>query len=377
MIEYIFFYANFRTYDFTLGITRKVFSEIASFRKIGYKVYYSGYLKDGVAIFDNESNIVLKKKYPFKNESLIHIIRRPMLINLCIDYMKKCDLNFSFSYVRYHFFDRKYLKLLSSLNLKSDKVIIEAHSAPKFPKDFSIMRCVGWKDSRWNKLAKKYVDLVASMSDEERLWGIDTVKITNGIDVKAIRKHKYSGDKNKINLIAVSFESPVHGYDRIIRGIREYYDNGGKRKITFHIVGTTMRQTDNLISDLGLSDICIKYGPKVGEELDDIYDKANIGIGCLANHRIGSKFGSALKTKEYIAKGIPFVYGWQEAVLEGFEFALKFELCEAPIDIEKIIIFFDNLPKDGLSSTIRGHLSYKDTWDYQIKRVVDAIKEKA
>lgn len=78
MIEYIFFYANFRTYDFTLGITRKVFSEIASFRKIGYKVYYSGYLKDGVAIFDNESNIVLKKKYPFKNESLIHIIRRPM-----------------------------------------------------------------------------------------------------------------------------------------------------------------------------------------------------------------------------------------------------------------------------------------------------------
>ena len=56
---------------------------------------------------------------------------------------------------------------------------------------------------------------------------------------------------------------------------------------------------------------------------------------------------------------------------------MKFELCEAPIDIEKIIIFFDNLPKDGLSSTIRGHLSYKDTWDYQIKRVVDAIKEKA
>lgn len=83
-----------------------------------------------------------------------------MLINLCIDYMKKCDLNFSFSYVRYHFFDRKYLKLLSSLNLKSDKVIIEAHSAPKFPKDFSIMRCVGWKDSRWNKLAKNMLILL-------------------------------------------------------------------------------------------------------------------------------------------------------------------------------------------------------------------------
>ena len=58
----IFFYANFRTYDNTLGITRKVYSEINAFKRQGYNVIYCGYLEDGVAIFNNENKIIKKKK---------------------------------------------------------------------------------------------------------------------------------------------------------------------------------------------------------------------------------------------------------------------------------------------------------------------------
>ena len=370
----IFFYTNIRTYDFTLGITRKVYAEIESFRKNGYAVYYSGYLQDGVAVFDNEDNVVCSKYYMFKNGSINHFLRRPMLINLCIEFLSKYHDNFDFSYARYHFFDRKYLQLLKALKEKSNKVVIEAHSTPKFPKGLSIMRYVGWKDSIWNKYASKYVDLVASMSNEDVLWGINTIKISNGIDVNSIKIHNYQGDPDAINLIAVSFEAPVHGYDRVLKGIWNYYRNGGKRKIYFHIVGTTLSSTDSLINTLGLKDLCIKYGPKAGKELDEIYDKANIGIGCLANHRIGSTFGSALKTKEYIAKGIPFIYGWKEIVLEGFSYALNYELCEDPIDINSLIAFYDSLDKENLAVNIRSHLSYKDTWDYQIGKVINAVK---
>lgn len=370
----IFFYTNIRTYDFTLGITRKVYAEIESFRKNGYAVYYSGYLQDGVAVFDNDDNVVWSKSYMFKNGSINHFLRRPMLMNLCIEFLSKYNDNFDFSYARYHFFDRKYLQLLKALKNKSNKVVIEAHSTPKFPKGLSIMRYVGWKDSIWNKYASKYVDLVASMSNEDVLWGINTIKMSNGIDVNSIKIHNYQGDPDAINLIAVSFEAPVHGYDRVLKGIWNYYKNGGKRKIYFHIVGTTLSSTDSLINTLGLKDLCIKYGPKVGKELDDIYDKANIGIGCLANHRIGSTFGSALKTKEYIAKGVPFIYGWKESVLEDFRYALNYDLCEDPIDINRMIAFYDGLDKKNLANNIRNHLSYKDTWDYQISKVIDAIK---
>lgn len=371
----VFFYANIRTYDLTLGITRKVYSEIASFRKLGYSVTYSGYLRDGVAIFDNNDNIIRKVTYPFKNEKLVHAIRRTLLMKLCIDFIKTTSAKFDFSYVRYHFFDRLYIKMLKELKLKSSKVVIEAHSAPKFPKDYSIMRFVGWKDSIWNKKAHRYVDLVASMSDEDKLWGIDTIKIANGIDVNSIKMHSYHGSQKDINLIAVSFEGPVHGYDRVLKGIYNYYKDGGSRNIFFHMVGTTMSSTNELITKLGLSQRCFRYGPKAGEELDAIYNNANIGIGCLANHRIGSRFGSALKTKEYIAKGIPFIYGWKETVLRDFKYALEFELCEDYIDMNKVISFYESLSKENLAEQIRQHLSYKDTWDYQIKKVVDAISK--
>lgn len=374
MKKTIFFYANFRTYDHTLGITRKVYSEIDAFRKQGYEVYYSGYRADGVAIFNDNNEVISEKKYLLNIGMLNHILRRKMIMDLCIDFVKKYSGDFEFSYARYHFFDREYIKLLKTLKSKSQKVIVEAHSAPKFAKSFSPMTYVAWKDKRWNKKAKRYVDLVASMSDEDKLWGIHTVKISNGINADQIRIHNYNGNEDEINLIAVSFEGPVHGYDRVLRGIKEYYTKGGTRKITFHIVGSVLPSTESLISKLGLEDNCVKYGPKAGNELDDIYDKANLAIGCLANHRIGSFFGSALKTKEYIAKGIPFIYGWREKVLENFKYGKRFELCEEPIDMFCVIEFYDALSKTNLAENIRACLSYRDTWEYQMQVVVNAYR---
>lgn len=369
----IFFYTNIRTWDYTLGITRKVFSEIDSFKKLGYDVTYSGYLEDGVAIFNSDHEIIKKKKYIVKNEMINHIFRRTMIMNLCIDYLRNLPDVFDFSYARYHFFDRKYIQLLKALNRVSKKTVIEAHSTPKFQPGLNKFTYVAWKDKKWNKYAKEYVDLVASMSGDDMMWGIPAVKIANGIDVDTIRLHNYSQSDNDINLIAVSFESPVHGYDRVLNGIYNYYKNGGKRTINFHIVGSVMSSTRHLIDKLGLTDKCILYGPKSGKALDDIYDKANIGVGCLANHRIGSHFGSALKTKEYIAKGIPFIYGWKETILEDFKYSFSCELNDDPIEIDKVIVFYDSLYKEDLAQKIRSHLSFKDTWVYQMKMVVEAV----
>ena len=375
-MKHIFFYTNIRTWDYTLGITRKVYSEIESFKRLRYNVTYSGYLEDGVAIFDSNHDIIISKKYRVKNDLINHILRRSMILKLCISYLKTQSIIYSFSYVRYHFFDKLYIKLLYELNNCSNKVIIEAHSTPKFQSGINKFTWVAWKDKKWNKCAKKYVCLVASMSGDDEMWGIPAVQISNGIDVKTIKLHNYSSVVDDINLIAVSFEAPVHGYDRVLKGIRNYYNCGGTRNVIFHIVGTVMSSTRQLIYELGLEKRCILYGPKAGKELDDIYDKANIGIGCLANHRIGSAFGSALKTKEYIAKGIPFIYGWNEAVLENFKYALNYELSETPIDINRLIAFYDSLDKKNLAERIRNHLSFKDTWDYQIGLVVDAINKR-
>ncbi len=375
MINKMFFYANFRTYDNTLGITRKVYAQIEAFQKLGYSVTYCGYLEDGVAVFDENKKILVYKKYPAKNKDIQHLIRRRMLMNACIEYLSASPEHFGFAYVRYHFFDKKYIELLEKLKNAASKVVIEAHSAPKFSSKLSPMYFIGQRDSKWNKKAKEHVDLVASMSDENKLWDIQTVKISNAVDVATIPVHCYVGSTDDINFISVSFERDVHGYDRLIRGIRNYYDSGGKRNIFFHIVGTTLPSTRKLIKKLGLEKHCVLYGSLSGNDLDRVYDKANLGVGCLANHRIGSFFGSALKTKEYIAKGIPFIYGWNEKVLEKFQYAKKFELCEEPIDVFSVIDFYDGIDKTDLPEKIRRSLGKEDTWEYQMKLVVDTLSE--
>lgn len=365
----LFFYANFRTWDYTLGITRKVYLQIEAFKKLGYCVTYCGYLKDGVAIFDNNGNIILSKNYPIANPSVQHVIRRGMLMRLVIKYLKSCDGTYDIGYARYHFFDNVYIKLLKEIKSRSKQCIIEAHSTPKFTNKLSFMYLIGKRDALWSKLAHKYVDFIASMSDESQLWGIKTIKISNAVDLDSIKIHNYKGAIEDINFISVSYERDVHGYDRLIKGIYEYYKYGGTRKIRFHMVGSTMASTEELIRKLHLQDICLVYGPKCGSELDEIYDKANIGVGCLANHRIGSFFGSALKTKEYIAKGIPFIYGWKEQILESFKYGLEFELCEEPINVDEVIRFYDNLEKKDLAIKIRACLGKEDTWQAQMKKV--------
>ena len=369
----LFFYANFRTYDMTLGITRKVYLEIKAFQKLGYDVTYSGYTKTGVAIFDNSHNVIIEEKYRLSSPKIQHAIRRWKLMWLCTSFVKRTDVYFDLSYIRYHFFDRTFLKMLKSLKESSRKVVMEAHSTPKFTNNLSVMNLVGRVDSKYGKYAHKYIDLIASMSGEENMWGVNTIQITNAIDFDNITPHTYKGSKEDISFISVSYERDVHGYDRLIRGIYEYKKRGGNRNIYFHMVGSTLQSSIALIKKLNLEDVCRIHGPLYGEKLDEIYDMSNVGVGCLANHRIGSFYGSALKTKEYIAKGIPFIYGWKEAVLENFEYGLEFELCEDPIDIEKVISFYDNLDKTDLVSKIRGKLGKEDKWDFQMEKVINAV----
>lgn len=371
----IFFYTNVRTYDFTLGITRKIYAEINAFRELGYNVTYSGYLEDGVAIFNNDNQIVLRKKYKFKNDLLNHALRRGLIMNLCLDYIKTTNCHYDFSYVRYHYYDSLFVKLLKTLKKMSDTLVIEAHSAPKFEKSLSFKTYYALKDYLWNTKAKRYVDLVAAMTNDDILWGIKTVKITNGIDLDAIRIHNYKGKRDVINLISASFAGPEHGYDRVIKGIYLYYKNGGKRDVHFHMVGTIMASTEELIKKLYLSEHCHFYGQKTLDELQDIYDYTNIGVAHLANHRRGTNFVSTLKTKEYIAKGLPIVYACDESVLIDFPYALKFELNDEPLDMQRIIEFYDQLPLENLPLIIRGHLNKKDTWLYQMETVVKAVKE--
>ena len=373
----MFFYANFRVYDETVGITQKVKKQIEAFQELGYDVIYSGYLEDGVAIFDSTGNILVKKNFFLKNGKINHILRRYMLLLLCKDYFLKNDVELEFSYLRYHFFDSFYINLLKVLKKKSKKVIIEAHSYPVFVKKdkFNPIKIL---DEIYSKKAHKYCDYIASMTNLKTICGIPTYEIENTLNIDDFKIKEYKRVENKFIFINVAFENITHGLDRLIKGISNYYKTIYKTTsvdIELLLIGEYSNSTKKLVEDLSLSEKVKFLGKMKRNEIDTYIDEAHFAVGSMGNHRANSYYGSALKTKEYIARGIPFVYGWEERILINFPFAYKVPLNEEPVDIKKILEFYRKIENKDLAIKMRKFLEENNrSWQQQkgliCKRVI-------
>jgi len=374
----MFFYANFRVYDETVGITQKVKKQIEAFQELGYDVIYSGYLEDGVAIFDNTGNILVKKKYFLKNGKINHILRRYMLLLLCKDYFLKNDVELEFSYLRYHFFDSFYINLLKVLKKKSKKVIIEAHSYPVFVKKdkFNPIKIL---DEIYSKKAHKYCDYIASMTNLKTICGIPTYEIENTLNIDDFKIKEYKRVENKFIFINVAFENITHGLDRLIKGISNYYKTIYKTTsvdIELLLIGEYSNSTKKLVEDLSLSEKVKFLGKMKRNEIDTYIDEAHFAVGSMGNHRANSYYGSALKTKEYIARGIPFVYGWEERILINFPFAYKVPLNEEPVDIKKILEFYRKIENKDLAIKMRKFLEENNrSWQQQFYELLKFRKD--
>src|SRR5699024_1340341 len=119
----IFFYGNIKVYDKSSGIAKKVFSQIKSLRSMGYKVYYSGYIENGVDIYNNEKEIIKEKRYNEKLQLDNRKLRRWRLLKFVQEFINETSFQFNYSYLRFHFFDHAYLKLLKTLKKKNTKNI--------------------------------------------------------------------------------------------------------------------------------------------------------------------------------------------------------------------------------------------------------------
>ncbi len=209
------------------------------------------------------------------------------------------------------------------------------------------------------------------MTDVECIWNKETVQFENGIDVKNIRKHLRVREKNIIRIIAVSYEWAVHGYDRLLNGLLDYYKNkNNKYEIYVLFVGTVMNSTRELIKKNGLEKYVSLPGVKSGPELDDLYDISDIGMGCMALHRRARDAVSDLKTREYVAKGIPYIYsGNQLGEDSNFKYSLKMEEGDDGLDIEEIIKFYETFKDNSNVADEIRNWAKQCSWEKQMEKI--------
>lgn len=258
-----------------------------------------------------------------------------------------------FVYIRRMFVDRDFLRFLQKIKKKWNdcRIIIEIPVYP-YKKDmlsnmYTVFQYV--KELILRKQYKKYVDRFVTYSNDEEICGVKTIRTMNGVNVDSIRVNCEDGvyDPNSVNLIAVATFIAHHGYERIIKGLYKYYQNGGKRQFKIHLVGDgpEKKKYEKLVSKYKLNKHVIFHGYKFGEELDKLYDTADAGLVSFGSYKENVERLCTIKTREYLAKGLPVIMGGMDDLFENGngEYALCLSNNPSPVDFEEIGEFLDSV----------------------------------
>lgn len=371
----LFFYGNVDISDQTSGISKKVNSQIEVIQNNGIDVFYTSYTPNGVAIM-NKGEIVKEKKYDTNNKSFRYL-RRWYLIQISIDFLSETNLNIELSYLRFHYFDRIYNKLLKTLKKNNTFTLIEVHSYPyrTFSNKLVITNIV---DSIFENFAKKYIDAVVVIGNDKNIWGKDTINIDNAVNLNKVPMKKNPlSTTNQIKLVNVSSERKYHGLDKVILGVKSYYDNNGTYDLQVNFVGNNLESTKQLVKDLNLSDKIHFLGPKFGEDLYEVYNQSDLGIGGLGN-RSNAEFASTIKTKEYFAIGIPFINGWKEYSFDDtYPYVKRLNTKNTNIDFFEVINFYEGIKNDlSVSNNMRKFAEEHFTFEAQWQKILKYLNEK-
>lgn len=328
------------TWDFSNeesdGIAKKIRGQIKAFQESGFTIDYTCILNNETYYVKNGVSYPLGKVGKFRKLAANYYL-----------YKRLKKETYSRVYNRYGLMDTFYLKLLKVLFKKGARIVVEI---PTYPYDKECPLGLTWwmlysLDKLYRNKMRKYVNLIATYSKDSEIFGIKAAHIHNGIDFDSVSVRNPQNDTDEIRLIAVAGLSRWHGYDRIIKGIGEYYRKGGTRKVFMHIVGDGEPLTEykKIVENYNIHQYCIFYGTKTGAELKQIYNMCDIGIESLGAFRKGVTISSSLKSREYGAKGLPFVMAGKSDVFDEKEFVLKVSENESPINIEDIVKFHDKM----------------------------------
>lgn len=360
---------------------------------------FSGLLEDRVLLICRKNGKIMLESYSSNdNNNRIstvlgtckNVFEKLAYYRLVLEHLDMIEKNHKvkLAYIRLGWYDHHLLKFISQLKLDGFSVVLEIPTS-SFYIEYLKAGVKGWYKvlnfSIYGPRILSLADVIVSIgSFSPVLRGMEskTLVITNGIGEDILKKPLvHSPQKSEtFNLIGVANVAYWHGYDRVIKGLWEYYRKTPGKKVYFHIVGDgpELPRLRKLTKKLELEEYVVFHGPKHGEELDKMFEKMHVGIGALGNHRKKLLTTSELKIREYCARGIPFVSAsYDPDFPEDFPFLLRIPSDESPVDIQKVISFYKELKKThpDYPLLMRKYAEEHLSWEIKMKPLVERIME--
>lgn len=361
----------FHGFDPSNGISKKISYQVNALKRCGNEVHLCYMDEAGTKKRMIDENVIADYGCGFLSKIL-----------------KRIDFSAISRYVKNNHIDIVYIRsnhnanpftirMVKQMKKYGAKVVMEI---PTYPYDSEYeaqgMSKQIFQDKLFRNHLAKQLEAIVTFSDYEQIFGQRTIRISNGIDFDSVKMKTTINDTSKeLNLIGVAEIHEWHGFDRLVKGLADYYSKSQNYIVRFHVVGYFFSveiedEFKKIVTDNHMEDYVILYGKKHGQELDRLFEKCDFGIGSLGRHRVGIDRIKTLKNREYAARGIPFIYSETDSDFDTKPYVLKAPADETSIDINNIVSFYHSisfLPKDIRDSII------SLSWENQMKNVLNNI----
>lgn len=356
------------------GIKKKVFAQAQAFREHGFEADFL-YI-EGNSIKIETSTGVYEHKATSKPDYLKYLYG---------GFLKDFPIEqYDFVYIRHFLTNPLFLWMLSKIKRQkpSCKIFMEIPTYPyrfEFQEMPFIKRLGLWIDERCVPHFHKYIERIVTFSAQEKIAGIPTIRTDNGIDIQQFGLVKQPVfDGSTLHLLGLANVQRWHGFDRMIEGLKNYYQTDAAVKVIFHIVGmgSELQPLKDLTAKHQLEAFVQFHGFVTGQELVQLFEICHLGIGSLGMHRINVADGqtSTLKSREYAARGLPFVIAHKDRGFpEGYPLFLELKANEEPILIANLVDFYKKIKEiPDYSEQLHTYARENLTWKVKLANVVKA-----
>lgn len=331
-----------------LGVERKAVQQARALEALGFEDFDIVILNPTRTVRADGIDYVRFPSRPFPLNYFDFVFRKYQLIERSIDLS-----DYDYLILRYPLADRTAMAFA-----RSHRVITEHHtneaeelrSRIKFatsPLDWFSHRVLLALEERYAGDMLRLCRGVIGTSEEIRQVELErsdntlaAITVANGIDVASVpftRFAKFNGDNLELLFISSSLR-PWHGLDRVIESFNSYR---GDVVWNIHIVGNIEpHESGTVASDNGS---LLFHGPLHGVALDQLMKQMHVAISSMAEYRINVQEIGPLKTREYTARGLPFVLAYHDPDLafvdEKSRFFLSFANDSTLLDVGLIIDF--------------------------------------
>lgn len=223
------------------------------------------------------------------------------------------------------------------------------------------------------KLVFKYIYRIPSMISNSEI-NIDNkfMPIHNGVSIKTLKiSGKVWHKSDPLNFIGVGTLYSYHGYERLIKAIYKFQKENKYIKLYFHIVGNgpELENLKKVVSKFKLNKYVIFHGTVFGEDLDNLYEKADIGVGALSLNKRNADIDTTLKLVEYLTRGLPVVTSGSVPYLNNDKFIFKVSNDDVDINLKRIV---DSFMCNNTSKNIYeiNQIRYKLDWNTIMRDII-------